>query len=103
MPQDTIRVVIIGGGISGIAQAIRLRDELGHKVQITVSNRVVEGMLMVRFLRSAVRLVEYGATHCGRALASMSQFTSTLCTPTSTRPGSTSLHRSLMCWPTGRS
>lgn len=37
MSKDTIRVVIIGGGISGIAQAIRLKEELGHKVQITVS------------------------------------------------------------------
>lgn len=33
----TIRTVIIGGGLSGITQAIRLKKELGDRVQITVS------------------------------------------------------------------
>lgn len=33
----TMQVVIIGGGISGIATAIRLREFLGTKVDITVS------------------------------------------------------------------
>lgn len=35
-----VRVVVIGGGISGIAQGIRLKQELGDKVAITVSSAV---------------------------------------------------------------
>ncbi|KAL1407865.1 hypothetical protein Q8F55_007301 [Vanrija albida] len=33
---NPIRVVVIGGGISGIAQGIRLKEELGDKVAITI-------------------------------------------------------------------
>lgn len=33
-----IRVVIIGGGISGIAQAIRLKEQLGDHLSLTVSS-----------------------------------------------------------------
>jgi len=36
MPK-TIRTVIIGGGIAGITQGIRLKQELGDRVHITVS------------------------------------------------------------------
>lgn len=32
----TIRTVIIGGGLSGISQAVRLKKELGDRVKITV-------------------------------------------------------------------
>ena len=35
--QRQIRVAIVGAGISGLAQAIRLRDALGGRVDITVS------------------------------------------------------------------
>jgi cation diffusion facilitator CzcD-associated flavoprotein CzcO len=35
--QRQIRVAIVGAGISGLAQAIRLRDALGGRVVITVS------------------------------------------------------------------
>lgn len=37
--QRKIRVAIIGAGISGLAQAIRLQDALGERVVITVSVR----------------------------------------------------------------
>lgn len=41
-PDDTrltlsMQVIVIGGGISGIATAIRLREALGNKVNVTVS------------------------------------------------------------------
>ncbi|TNY18000.1 FAD/NAD(P)-binding domain-containing protein [Rhodotorula diobovata] len=38
-PQRRIRVVIVGGGISGIAQAVRLQEQLGTKVDLTIYER----------------------------------------------------------------
>lgn len=37
--KNGINVAIVGGGISGIAQAVRLKERLGKKVKITVSFR----------------------------------------------------------------
>ncbi|ORY91546.1 hypothetical protein BCR35DRAFT_340447 [Leucosporidium creatinivorum] len=37
-----IRVAIVGGGISGIAQAIRLNEQLGSKVEITIFEKAAE-------------------------------------------------------------
>ncbi|GAA5856239.1 hypothetical protein JCM9279_006695 [Rhodotorula babjevae] len=41
-PERRVRVVIIGGGISGIAQAVRLQDQLGNKVDLTIHERASE-------------------------------------------------------------
>ncbi|GAA5904022.1 hypothetical protein JCM8208_001765 [Rhodotorula glutinis] len=41
-PQRRVRVVIVGGGISGIAQAVRLQDQLGNKVDLTIYERASE-------------------------------------------------------------
>lgn len=69
MSQDQLRVVIIGGGISGIAQAIRLQGELGHKVLITVGWEYYELMADPREGEVAWRGVErlqVAWRRCGR-------------------------------------
>ncbi|BGP51134.1 hypothetical protein JCM10450v2_007063 [Rhodotorula kratochvilovae] len=38
-PKRVVRVVIVGGGISGIAQAVRLQEQLGNKVDFTIFER----------------------------------------------------------------
>ncbi|GAA6022059.1 hypothetical protein JCM11491_004736 [Sporobolomyces phaffii] len=42
MPQRVLDVVIVGGGISGIAQAVRLQEKLGDKVRFTIYERTRE-------------------------------------------------------------
>ncbi|ORY66919.1 hypothetical protein BCR35DRAFT_308352 [Leucosporidium creatinivorum] len=42
MSPPEIRVAIVGGGISGIAQAIRLKEQLGSKVEITIFEKASE-------------------------------------------------------------
>lgn len=45
MPQrDHISVAIVGGGISGIAQGIRLKEALGKRVTITVSSLALDAL-----------------------------------------------------------
>ncbi|GAA5839865.1 hypothetical protein JCM5353_007698 [Sporobolomyces roseus] len=39
MPQRVLEVVIVGGGISGIAQAVRLQEKLGNKFNFTIYER----------------------------------------------------------------
>ncbi|GAA6049433.1 hypothetical protein NBRC10513_005842 [Rhodotorula toruloides] len=41
-PKSVLKVVIIGGGISGIAQAVRLQEALGSKVDFTIYEREAE-------------------------------------------------------------
>ncbi|GAA5958421.1 hypothetical protein JCM21900_002189 [Sporobolomyces salmonicolor] len=41
-PKRPIKVAIVGGGISGIAQAVRLKEALGSKVNFTVYERASE-------------------------------------------------------------
>ncbi|GAA5846459.1 hypothetical protein JCM3766R1_001898 [Sporobolomyces carnicolor] len=42
MPERVINVVIVGGGISGIAQAVRLQEKLGNRVKYTIYERTQE-------------------------------------------------------------
>jgi cation diffusion facilitator CzcD-associated flavoprotein CzcO len=58
-----IRTVIIGGGISGITQAIRLKSELGDRVHITVG--VGTFAADSRSWRRRARRVVSGATLSG--------------------------------------
>jgi NADH dehydrogenase FAD-containing subunit len=62
--QRQIRVAIVGAGISGLAQAIRLRDALGGRVVITVS-LITRIRLINRSLRKLVRPVVYGGIRHG--------------------------------------
>ncbi|BGP27206.1 hypothetical protein JCM10295v2_006170 [Rhodotorula toruloides] len=41
-PKRVLKVVIVGGGISGIAQAVRLQEALGSKVDFTIYERESE-------------------------------------------------------------
>jgi cation diffusion facilitator CzcD-associated flavoprotein CzcO len=38
-PRPTTRVTIVGGGLSGISQAIQLRRQLGSRVDLTIVER----------------------------------------------------------------
>ncbi|GAA5929924.1 flavin-containing monooxygenase [Sporobolomyces koalae] len=42
MPERVLSVVIVGGGISGIAQAVRLQEQLGDRVDLTIYERSYE-------------------------------------------------------------
>ena len=63
--QRRIRVAIVGAGISGLAQAIRLRDALGGRVDITVSlpTRI---RLIDRSSKKLARPEVYGAIQRGQ-------------------------------------
>ncbi|GAA5973011.1 hypothetical protein JCM11641_000362 [Rhodosporidiobolus odoratus] len=41
-PKRSLKVVIVGGGISGIAQAVRLQEKLGKNVEFTIYERAGE-------------------------------------------------------------
>ena len=60
-----IRVAIVGAGISGLAQAIRLRDTLGRHVVVTVS--LIKCILLsVRSLKKLARPEVFGAIQRGQ-------------------------------------
>ena len=40
--QDKVSVTIVGGGISGIAQAIHLKKQLGDKLELSIFERKSE-------------------------------------------------------------
>jgi 2-polyprenyl-6-methoxyphenol hydroxylase-like FAD-dependent oxidoreductase len=63
--QRQIRVAIVGAGISGLAQAIRLRDALGGRVVITVS-LITRITLTDRSSKKLVRPVVYGGIRRGQ-------------------------------------
>jgi thioredoxin reductase len=63
--QRQIRVAIVGAGISGLAQAIRLRDALGGRVIITVS-LITRMRLINRSLKKLPRPEVYGGIRRGQ-------------------------------------
>jgi len=63
--QRQIRVAIVGAVISGLAQAIRLRDALGRRVDITVSS-TTRIRLNDRSLKRLVRPEVFGGIRRGQ-------------------------------------
>lgn len=105
----SIRVIIIGGGISGIAQAIRLQDELGHHLDLTVSGvgacfqpATTTDPPRARSSRDASPQAASGATRSGPAQASTSQSTYTASTRTSSPTGRSASRHRPTCSSTGR-